>query len=294
MAAGTLFVVATPIGNLEDITLRALRVLREVAVVAAEDTRRTGNLLRHFQIGTPLLSLHEHNERARIPKVLEHLHAGRSVALVSDAGTPGVSDPGAMIVRAVREAGLSIVPVPGASAVTAAVSAAGMTEGRFAFAEFPPTRSVARKNWLDWLDHHRDVNVVFFEAPHRILKTLTGLVELLGNQPIIIGREVTKIHEEWKEGSASELADYFKHPQGEFVVVIPAARSGDAHRGSLTPSTEASASRPSDTDVLVLFGQLTEREAFGRREAIREVARTLSISSKAVYDAIERAKKLGE
>jgi 16S rRNA (cytidine1402-2'-O)-methyltransferase len=294
VAAGTLFVVATPIGNLEDITLRALRVLREVAVVAAEDTRRTGNLLRHFQIETPLLSLHEHNERARIPKVLEHLHAGRSVALVSDAGTPGVTDPGAMIVRAVREAGLSIIPVPGASAVTTAVSAAGLTEGRFAFTEFPPTRSKDRKQWFDWLGHHRDLNVVFFEAPHRILKTLTGLVELLGNQPIIIGREVTKIHEEWKEGSASELADHFKHPQGEFVVVIPATRSGDAPQRRRTPSAGDPAPTPSDTDVLGLFGQLTERNVFGRREAIREVAHTLGLSSKAVYDAIERAKKLGE
>jgi 16S rRNA (cytidine1402-2'-O)-methyltransferase len=294
VAAGTLFVVATPIGNLEDITLRALRVLREVAVVAAEDTRRTGNLLRHFHIETPLLSLHEHNERARIPKVLEHLHAGRSVALVSDAGTPGISDPGATIVRAVREAGLSIVPVPGPSAVTAAVSAAGLTEGRFAFTEFPPIRSKDRKQWFAWLAHHRDVNVVFFEAPHRVLKTLDGLAELLGNQPIVVGREVTKIHEEWKRGSASELAGYFKSPQGEFVFVIPAAGSGRAG-GRVRPCTgDQEPPIPDDSHIAALFGQLTNNKLFGRREAIREVARTLGMSSKAVYDAIERAKQLGE
>src|SRR5688572_27582283 len=149
-APGTLFVVATPIGNLEDITLRALRVLREVDLVAAEDTRRTGNLLRHYQIATPLLSVHEHNETARIAEVIDHLRAGTSVALVSDAGTPGISDPGAMLVRAVRDAGLPVTPIPGPSALIAAISASGIATSRFVFAGFPPFRLNARTTWLTW------------------------------------------------------------------------------------------------------------------------------------------------
>ena len=146
--AGTLFVVATPIGHLEDITLRALRVLKSVALVAAEDTRRTGNLLRHYDINTPILSLHEHNEEARVPKVLGRLDAGDSVALVTDAGTPGVSDPGARLVAAVRKAGFRVEPIPGASAVVTALSVAGISSDGFVFLGFPPIRSKDRKQWL--------------------------------------------------------------------------------------------------------------------------------------------------
>ena len=153
---GTLFVVATPIGNLEDITLRALRVLREVSLVAAEDTRRTGNLLRHYEIQTPLVSVHAHNERQRSALLVERLRAGDSVALVSDAGTPGISDPGAQVVRAVRDAGFRVEPIPGPSAVTAVLSASGLEFTQFAFAGFPPTRSKDRNIWFEWvgaIDH---------------------------------------------------------------------------------------------------------------------------------------------
>ena len=280
--SGTLFVVATPIGNLEDITLRALRVLREVDVVAAEDTRRSGNLLRHFQIETPLLSLHEHNETLRIPKLLDHLRAGRSVALVTDAGTPGISDPGATVVRAVREAGFAVVPVPGASAVAAAISVAGLEDGRFAFAGFPPTRSKDREGWFEWLAAHRDLAVVFFEAPHRISRTLSELSSVSGIQPIVVGREVTKMHEEWQFAPAERLAKHFTDSHGEFVIVIPPA-------DPTTSQIEA----PADADILALFGQITEMGCGRRREAVRQVAETLKLPTKYVYEAIERAKKIG-
>jgi 16S rRNA (cytidine1402-2'-O)-methyltransferase len=282
VVAGTLFVVATPIGNLEDITLRALRVLREVDLVAAEDTRRTGNLLRHFEIHTPLLSLHEHNELARVPKVLEHLRAGRSLALVSDAGTPGISDPGATIVRAVREAGFPVVPIPGPSAVATAISAAGLKEGKFAFGEFPPIRSKDRKLWFEWVAQHRHENIVFFEAPHRVLQTLAELASILGEQPILGGREVTKLHEEWMSGSAKVLTERFAEPTGEFVFVIPASEGNHSER---VP--------PDDAEICRRFGQITENAALSRRDAVKQVAESLGLAPKYVYDAIERAKRFG-
>ena len=181
---GTLFVVATPIGNLEDITLRALRVLRESALVAAEDTRRTGNLLRHYQIQTPLLSLHEHNEQRRAARIVERLQAGDSVALVSDAGTPGISDPGAGLVRSARDAGCRVEAIPGPSAVTAVLSAAGIQFERFVFAGFPPVRSKDRKLWFGWVASLESAPVVCFEAPHRIRKTLEDCRKYFGERPI--------------------------------------------------------------------------------------------------------------
>jgi 16S rRNA (cytidine1402-2'-O)-methyltransferase len=282
VVAGTLFVVATPIGNLEDITLRALRILREADLVAAEDTRRTGNLLRHFQIETPLVSLHEHNEAARLPKLLDHLRAGRSVALVSDAGTPGISDPGATVVRAVRDAGLPVIPIPGASAVAAAISAAGLKEGKFAFAEFPPIRSKDRKKWLDWVGSTRTINIVFFEAPHRVHQTLSDLVPMLGEQPILAGREVTKMHEEWISGPASTLLAHFVDPTGEFVFVIPARESA-----------ELLVEPPEDEVIFAMFGRITENKPVTRRDAVRQVAESFGLAPKYVYEAIERAKNVG-
>lgn len=182
--AGTLYVVATPIGHLDDISVRALRTLREVAVVAAEDTRRTGNLLRHFGIPTRLVSLHAHNEHTRGPELVQQLQAGVSIAVVSDAGTPGISDPGASVVRLARAAGIRVDPVPGPSAVAAAVSVAGLEDSRFAFLGFPPTRSKDRKRWLADLHAARVLMpVVFFEAPHRIRGCLDDL-SVLVEQPI--------------------------------------------------------------------------------------------------------------
>ena len=275
---GTLFVVATPIGNLEDITLRALRVLREVAVVAAEDTRRTGNLLRHFEITTPLLSLHQHNEPDRVASVLRRLEAGDSIALVSDAGTPGISDPGAKLVRAVRQAGYRVDPIPGPSALTAALSAAGLNADRFLFAGFPPVRSKDRIRWMQWVIEHKDVPVVCFEAPHRLAKTLKDL-SVLGERPIILAKELTKVHETWTEGPIHRVEPRQDEIRGEFVLII----SPDSDH----PEPRAV---PSDTDIANLFRQVTKITAGTRRDAIRAVATKLGMSPKAVFDALERAR----
>ena len=203
--AGTLFVVATPIGHLDDITVRALRVLREVALVAAEDTRRSGNLLRHFGIPTRIVSLHAHNERSRAPQILARLQQGDSVALVSDAGTPGISDPGAELVRLAREHGIRVEAIPGASAVSAAVSVAGLDDTAFVFMGFAPIRSKDRKiGSRGCSQFHQTAAVVCFEAPHRVLRTL-GELGVLVKRPILVFRELTKLHEETLQGTTDEL-----------------------------------------------------------------------------------------
>src|SRR6476620_2154514 len=173
--SGTLSVVATPIGNLEDVTLRALRVLREVSLIAAEDTRRTARLLQHYSISTRTTSLHEHNERSRTPGLIAQLQAGQSIALVSDAGTPIVSDPGTHLVATAHAAGIKVEPIPGPSAVVAALSASGLAEGEFVFVGFPPSRSNARISWLAKLQLETRV-IILYEAPHRIVATLQAML----------------------------------------------------------------------------------------------------------------------
>lgn len=277
---GVLFVVATPIGNLEDMTLRAIKILKLVQLVAAEDTRRTGILLRHFQIDTPILSVHEHNERARVDEIVGRLSRGESVALVTDAGTPGISDPGAMLVAAVRDAGYTVEPIPGASAVAAAISASGVSSHGFTFLGFPPIRSKDRKRWFaDLAEASKTRLVVFFEAPHKVLKTLTELV-ISVNRPIIIGREITKIHEEFVRGTPTELIERFAEPQGEFTVMVPPIAPG-----------EAVAEAVSDDDVVLLFGQITDSNSFeSKRDVAREVGERLGLSAKQVYGIMERRK----
>src|SRR5919204_4904390 len=193
--AGTLYVVATPIGNLEDVTLRALRILRDVSLIAAEDTRRTARLLQHYSISTPTTSLHEHNERRKTATLIARLKAGDSVALVSDAGTPTISDPGEDLIAAAHAAGIKVESVPGPSAVMAALSASGVPTREFTFLGFPPPRSKDRKAWLS-AAVAEPRTVVFFEAPHRIASTLAELGELTGGRIVAGARELTKAHEE--------------------------------------------------------------------------------------------------
>jgi len=277
---GILYVVATPIGNLDDITLRALKILKQVQLVAAEDTRRTGILLRHFGIDTSILSVHEHNEHARIERIVAQLAKGESVALVTDAGTPGISDPGAALVAAIRTAGFKVEPIPGASAVAAAISASGVASQGFTFLGFPPIRPKDRKTWFSHLSEaskHR--LVVFFEAPHKVRKTLEELV-LLVNRPIIVARELTKLHEEFVSGLPGELLARFEAPQGEFTIMIP----------PVDPALEPVADI-SDDQVMEIFGQITElRQSGSKRDAARETGERLGLTAKQVYDIIERNK----
>ena len=193
---GSLYVVSTPIGNLEDITLRALNTLKAVGLIAAEDTRRTSILLRHFGITTPTTSFHEHNERQKLSLLLNKLAAGTDVALVSDAGTPIVADPGQRLTAAAHERGFRVIPIPGASAVLSALAASGFPADEFVFAGFAPSRSNDRKKWLAGFKTEQRP-VVFFEAPHRIAKTLEDIASVLVDRPIVVGREMTKLHEEF-------------------------------------------------------------------------------------------------
>lgn len=223
-AAGTLYVVATPIGNLEDISARALRVLTEVALIAAEDTRHSARLLQHFGISTPLAACHEHNERDEGGRFIKRLVAGEDVALISDAGTPLISDPGYHLVRQARAVGIRVVPLPGACALVAALSAAGLPSDRFIFEGFLPAKQVARRARLELL-REEPRTLIFYEAPHRILDSLTDMEEVFGSErPAVLGRELTKTFETLKGLPLAELrawvASDSNQQRGECVLVL--------------------------------------------------------------------------
>jgi len=223
---GTLYVVATPIGNLEDMTFRAIRVLQTVDVIAAEDTRHTGKLLQHFQIQTPQISYHEHNRTQRLPELLAQLQGGRAIALVTDAGMPGISDPGYELVKACAEVGVTVVPVPGASAVITALSASGLMSDRFTFEGFLPTKGKDRRDRLEALALETRT-MVLYEAPHRLQQTLQDLIHHLEpERSIVLARELTKMHEEFWRGTIAEAVKEFgdRAPQGEFTLVIAGAQ----------------------------------------------------------------------
>jgi 16S rRNA (cytidine1402-2'-O)-methyltransferase len=239
---GTLYLVATPIGNLEDITLRALRVLREVALVAAEDTRHTRKLLTHHGIPARLISLHEHNERTRAPEIIARLLAGESVALVSDAGTPGLSDPGVDLVRQAADAGIAVVAVPGPSAFVTALVASGLPTAPVTFLGFLPVAAAERRRVLD---AHRTFphTFVIYEAPHRIVKSLEAIREAWGDRRIAVARELTKVHEEVYRGTVAEAIERFtsRPPRGELTLVVAGAM-GRSRAGAV--SGAAGAARP--------------------------------------------------
>ncbi len=225
MTSGTLYVVATPIGNLEDLTARARRILSEVDVIACEDTRHTRLLLAHYSIATPVVSYHEHNEARRTPDLLQRLRRGEHVALVSDAGTPALSDPGYLLIREATVAGVSVVAVPGASAVTAALTVSGLPTDRFVFLGFLPRKPGPRRRTLDevagvpW-------TLVLFESPHRIATVLQDLLAALGDRRMALARELTKRFEEVFRGTVSEALHHLQAhaPRGEFTIVVEGAR----------------------------------------------------------------------
>ena len=276
---GTLFVVATPIGNLEDITFRAIRVLREVAVIAAEDTRRTARLLQHYSISTPTTSLHEHNERVRTPSLIARLQADDSIALVSDAGTPVVSDPGVLLVAAAHGAGIRVEPIPGPSAALAAVSASGLAAPRTVLAGFPPSRSIARKQWLQTLRPEPGL-IVMFEAPHRIRPTLADMREVLGDRIVAMGRELTKAHEELVVGPISVLLQQLVEPRGEFTLVV------SGHHPAAAPPVEL----PAAEYLAAEFGEMTKLGAGGRRAVVKALAEKYGVSARAMYQLLESSK----
>jgi len=280
--SGTLYVVATPIGNLEDITFRAVRVLRSAAIIAAEDTRRTGRLLAHHGIQARTMSFHEHNAKSRVPQLLRRLQAGDEVALVTDAGTPGVSDPGLELVRACVEHGITIDPVPGASAPLTALVASGFPLIPFTIYGFAPNRSKARNEWLAKISETAHT-FSFFEAPHRIQATLNEAAQYFGNRPIVLGRELTKLHQEFLRGTAVSLAEELADARGEFTVVVGPSVNA-LHQQEILSSDEELANQ---------FWQMASTPGVTRRSALSCIAKQYGKSQKEIYAAVERAKKLG-
>lgn len=227
--------VATPIGNLDDMSLRAVKCLKEVQLIACEDTRRTARLLNHLGIKKPLISCFEHNELARIDELLEKIAAGESVALVSDAGTPTISDPGFALVRAAHERGITVSPIPGPSAIIAALSVSGLPTDEFLFVGFLPRTSAARRARLDQLKSQA-ATLILYESPHRALESLTDMIAILGDRAAFLAREVTKLHEETRSGVLSEiLASLGARPEvlGEIVLVVAGAPEGASKSGSM-------------------------------------------------------------
>ena len=219
LMGGTLYVVATPIGNLEDISARALRVLGEVDLIAAEDTRTTRKLLTRHELRVPMVSLFDANVRRRIPQLLAELDEGKSIALVSEAGTPLISDPGAHLVRAAAEAGYTVTPIPGPTAIAALLSVAGLPADKFTFLGFLPRRAGQRRRMIEAISE-QEWPTVLYESPHRIIATLEALRETLGDRDVVIGREMTKLHEEIFRGTVSDAIEHFQKPRGEFTIVV--------------------------------------------------------------------------
>jgi 16S rRNA (cytidine1402-2'-O)-methyltransferase len=269
-----LYVIATPIGNLEDTTYRAVRILREVDLIACEDTRQTRKLLDHYGISTPATSYHEHNESARATELVERMKTGVKIALVSDAGTPLISDPGFRLVRAALDAGITVVPIPGASAVVTALSASGLGTDQFRFGGFLPAKQGQRRQILAELKGD-PATVIFYEAPHRILETLADIeTELGAHRPVVVAREVTKLHEEFLRGAAAE--------------VRAALEAKPSVRGEITLLIGKSDLPPEVSDTRPLREAIAELEQTGvaRMDAVKQVARARGLHKRDVYKEV--------
>ncbi|MBZ5611589.1 MAG: 16S rRNA (cytidine(1402)-2'-O)-methyltransferase [Acidobacteriia bacterium] len=265
---GTLYIVATPIGNLEDITFRAVRVLGEVDRIACEDTRQTRKLLERYGIATPLVSYHEHNERSRAEELLRELLAGKNVALVADAGTPLISDPGYRLVKSAREQGIAVSPIPGPAAVVAGLSASGLPTDAFVFLGFLPPKKGQRRKMLEaWKGI--EATLVFYEAPHRIAETLQDIEETLGPRPVVLARELTKIHEEFLRGTPAEIREALaKHAalKGEITLMVGKGETLEAD----------------DRPLCDAVSELVEA-GVPRMDALKTVARRRGLSKREAY-----------
>lgn len=280
MPAGTLFIVATPIGNLEDITLRAIRVLKEVDLIAAEDTRHTRHLLDRYQIDTQMTSYHDHNKEEKGPVLVARLVEGKNLALVSDAGTPGISDPGYFLINLAIDQNIPIVPVPGPAAAIAALSISGLPTDSFVFEGFLPSKQTARIKRLREISKE-ERTIIFYEAPHKIIKTIEDMLEVLGDRRTVVTRELTKIHEETLRGTLSDILKQLKKRaiKGEFTIIL--------HGASPEPEKK-------DIDTAGYLKNLMLHRGLTKKEAIAAAAEELGISKKEVYKVslnIERADK---
>ncbi|MFM7190389.1 MAG: 16S rRNA (cytidine(1402)-2'-O)-methyltransferase [Microcystaceae cyanobacterium] len=271
MVLGKLYLVGTPIGNLEDMTFRAIKTLKKVDFIAAEDTRHTGKLLQYFEITTPQLSYHDHNHQSRLPSLLHHLHQGKSLALVSDAGMPGISDPGYELVQACLEQEIEVIPIPGVTAVITALVASGLPTDRFSFEGFLPTKPKERSDRLENLTQDLRT-LIFYEAPHRLRETLTDLAQYFGGERLIVtGRELTKLHEEFWRGTLTEAIAHYQKvmPKGEFTVIV---------QGKIS-------AREQNLSENVLKAELTQLIASGmsRSQASRHLAQMTQLPRRQLY-----------
>lgn len=269
MPFGTLFIVSTPIGNLEDITLRAIRVLKEADLVAAEDTRHTKHLLDRYEIGTQLTSYHDHNKEEKAPVLVARMLEGSSVALVSDAGTPGISDPGYFLINLAIDRGIPVIPVPGATAAVAALSVSGMPTDRFVFEGFLPAKQLARQKRLQEL-RQEERTIIFYEAPHKIIRTVEDMLAVLGDRTAVVTRELTKIHEETIRGPLTSVLERLHHGsiKGEFTIIL--------HGASKEP-------HPKDVDAAEYLRNLMLHRGLTKKEAVAAAAEELGLPKKDVY-----------
>jgi 16S rRNA (cytidine1402-2'-O)-methyltransferase len=280
VSAGTLYLVGTPIGNLEDITLRALRMLKEVDLIACEDTRQTLKLLSHYGISKPTISYHEHNELTRAAELVVHLESGDNIALVTDAGTPGVSDPGYRLVALAVRHHIRVVPIPGASAFLSALVASGLPTDAFHFSGFLPAKSGARRTALEAI-RHSHLTQIFYEAPHRIAVTLADIVGILGRERhVVVAREVTKIHEEFLRGHADQVLQQIQRrgeAKGEITLLIAKAE-------------DASQAQPLLRNVSGRVKELMRVEQLDEKAALKQAAKELGLSKSEAYRELQRSK----
>jgi len=270
MPKGTLYIVSTPIGNLEDITLRALRILKEADVIAAEDTRHTLKLLTHYGISKPVISYWGEKEQQKAEEVIGRLGNGQSVALVSDAGTPGISDPGGVLVRRALQEGIEVVPVPGPAALIAALTISGFSTEEFVFSGFLPAKQSQRRRFLEELSLEKRT-IVLYESPHRVVESMAEMAEIFGGRRMVIAREITKLYEEVMRGTVSEVFERLAGSRivGEFVLVIEGRPEGEGAVG---------------TDDAIREIRALMKKGLGRKEAVKRVAGQYGLSKKELYD----------
>ena len=279
---GAIYLVATPIGNLEDITLRALRILKEADLIACEDTRQTQKLLNHFGITTSTISYHEHNEAARAHELVEQAQRGRAIAIVSDAGMPGISDPGYRVVSLALEHGIPVIPVPGASALVASLAASGLPTDSFRFHGFLPAKQGQRRRALEEIGDSSETEV-FYEAPHRLAETLQDIVAVLGpSRPVVVAREITKLHEEFLRGRADQISQQLqkKEVRGEITLLIGKAADEDKIAASPTQSLGQR------------MAELMRQQKLEEKDALKLVAKERGVSKSEAYRQWQQAKQL--
>lgn len=266
---GKLYLVATPIGNLEDITIRAIRILKEVDIIAAEDTRQTLKLLNHFEISKPLISYHRHNEEVKTDDLISKLKEGKNIALVSDAGTPIISDPGEVVVKEALKNNIEVVPIPGACALINGLIASGLDTKEFCFFGFLSINKKIRKEKLQEIKNENRT-IILYEAPHKILNTLKDLENILENRQVVIARELTKIHEEFLRGTISEILENYKEPKGEHIIIIEG-----------NPAKEEK--KVQEFMTIEEHYRYYEKQGFSKNEIIKKIAKDKRVSKNEIY-----------